>query len=132
MKRIVLTLVVVLALSVSALAGASQASAATSISGAVTANGYRQPGVFIYVYRQAPGSPWEYSGVTTQTDAEGRYSVSGLSNWFYYQVLAHGVFGKCNIGVPVQIWQGWSQPLWATGGPRGANIAMSHVNSIYC
>ncbi len=132
MKRIVLTLALVLVVMVTGLATAKEASAATSISGTVTANGYRQPGVDIHVYRAAAGGAWQSLGRMGRTDSLGRYNVGGLSNWFYYQVLAHGVYGQCFIGVPPTIWQGWSQVLWATGGPRGANIYMSYVTTVAC
>jgi hypothetical protein len=75
---------------------------------------------------------WQNIGQFATSGPDGRYTVVGLSNWFYYQVRAYTVVGRCGIGMALPIYDGWGQPLWATGGARGSNVYVSHTGYFYC
>ena len=114
----------------SPIAPVADAAAATSISGtAVTDGGTRAGGARIDVWRSSDGASWT-DVATVTASSTGAYSVGGLSNWFYYKVTAAKIFGACGIS-SMPIYGGVAQVLWATGGPRGANIRMFFSGSYF-
>jgi hypothetical protein len=122
--------IALLTLGAATLLPAAEASAATSVSGIVTENGVRAAGATVTLYR-APSGGYYQAIATTKADATGRYSFSGLSNWYWYQTGATKSYGGCQIG-RFAVYVGWGAQLWATGGPRGSNINMTFSHYAYC
>lgn len=121
---------VAVATSASAAVAPSSASAATSFSGAVTYNGNRIAGATVTVFRY--DNAWVRTSVRTTTDASGRYTVGGLSNWRHYQLEAYRSANYCSPLGYFQTFRGYSQVAYAEGGARGANIAMGFEGNWSC
>jgi hypothetical protein len=103
--------------------GADQAAAATSISGTVYADGYRQANATIAIQRWN-GSAWTFTGRTARTGSTGGYSVTGLGDGWYYRVRATKTFGACFIGSGLTYYGAEGNYFLAQGGARGSNVHM--------
>ena len=105
--------------------------AATSIQGTVTLSGSPVSGATVTVLRWS-GAQWVNTGVRSTTSSTGRYFAGGLSNWYTYTVEAYRAYSYCYPLGYFNVYRGYAQPLYAQGGARGANIAISFEQSISC
>ena len=104
--------------------------AATSFAGKVTLNGSGVPGATVTVFRY--DSTWVRTSVKTTTDANGRYYVGGLSNWKHYSLEGYSTRNYCYALGYFQSFRGYSAVAYATGGDRGANIAINFERNWSC
>jgi hypothetical protein len=109
----------------------ADAAAATSIQGTVSLNGARVAGATVTVLRWS-GAQWVSTGVRSSTSSTGQYFIGGLSNWYTYTVEAYKPANHCYPLGYFDVYLGYAQPLYAQGGARGANIAISFNRSVSC
>ena len=130
-KRHTALILALAALSLTGLVASANANAASSITGVVYANGYRQPSTTATLFRWT-NSGWVRTSLKTTTSSTGRYTFTGLADNVSYSVEGYQAYGRCFIGTGVDAWRGYSRVVDARGGAYGANITMAFEQHITC